>query len=211
MPPKAPMNDQRADSTLDQINETPALDPLAAIAQEEIDANEAVRARIEADEQAAADAVMNELVAGWQEACRHGADIITSMYDGLKPVWSADRMDNLGAALARADAHYGWGGAGQLLGHPLVGVGVAALPVAIGTVQFVKLEKLKLEAAKQARLDGMRAAGTLPAAMTPPAAPGGQAQQGTNGRTPPPAENRQKVPNIAGAMDGAIAHDTMAA
>ncbi|ONT51511.1 hypothetical protein, partial [Burkholderia cenocepacia] len=107
--------DARAGSTLDVDQ---PVDPLAAIAQEEIDANEEVAAKAAAAAQAEDDAVMGDLVQGWQEACRHGADIITAAFDGLKPVWTPERMDNLGAALARADAHYGWGGAGRLLGHP---------------------------------------------------------------------------------------------
>lgn len=137
--------DGRADSTLDAIVAA-QLDPgaaLAAIAGEEIAENEAVAAAIEAQQQAEADAIMAELVEGWQTAMRHAADVVTSAADGLKPVWTNDRMDAIGAALARCDAHYGWGGAGKLLGHPVVAVAVASAPVVIGTIKWAQVEKAK--------------------------------------------------------------------
>jgi hypothetical protein len=71
-------------------------------------------------------------------------DIVASAFPALGAVWTKDRMDNIGAALARCDEHYGWGGAGKLIGHPLAGLAVASFPVAIGTVQWVKLEKERL-------------------------------------------------------------------
>jgi hypothetical protein len=198
--------DARDAATLDAAPQTPA-DILTAIAGEEQAENEAIRDAAQAAEQGAADAIMDELVEGWQEACRHGADILTSMFDGLKPVWTPERMDNLGAALARADAHYGWGGAGKLLGHPLVGVGVAALPVVIGTVQFVKLERAKLEHAQAERRRQLTAAPAGVAAEIAPAAvsaaaPGAQADM------PAPDKPRGPVPNIAAMTDRALAVDT---
>jgi hypothetical protein len=142
--------DVRADSTLDAITSATAdpVNALGAIAAEEIAEREAIAADIEARAQADADAEMAELVDGWQTAMRHAADIVTSAADGLKPVWTHERMDAIGAALARCDAHYGWGGAGKLISHPLVAVGVASAPVVIGTVKWAQVEKAKAQAAQ---------------------------------------------------------------
>lgn len=200
-----PVIDARDAVTVDAQPQTPD-DVLAQIAGEEIAENDAIREAVEQQAADAAEADMADLVAGYQEACRHGADIITSMFDGLKPVWSPERMDNLGAALARADAHYGWGGAGRLLGHPLVGVGVAALPVVIGTVQFAKLERLKLEQAQQDRRRQMTAAPAGVAAelapVAPAAAPGEKVDIKTQEKKTGP------VPNMGAVIDRALAVDT---
>ncbi len=202
--------DARDAATLDAAPQTPD-DVLAQIASEEQQENDAIREAVEQQAQDAAEAEMADLVAGYQEACRHGADIITSMFDGLKPVWSPERMDNLGAALARADAHYGWGGAERLLGHPLVGVGVAALPVAIGTVQWAKLERAKLEHAQQEKRRLMTAAPAgVAAEILPTAAPAGTPEKAAPGvkadmKTDKPSG---PVPNIAGIVDRALAADT---
>jgi hypothetical protein len=176
--------DSRADSTLDQLNGDPVA-ALGAIAAEEIAENEAVAAQIEAQQQAEADAEMAALVEGWQEAMKHAADVITSISPDLKPIWSAERMNNVGAALARCDAHYGWGGAAKLISHPLVGLGVASAPVVIGTVKWAQAEKVK----NLARIREQRAAALA-------GAPQGPAQ---------PAKSDAKAPvNAAAMMDESL-------
>lgn len=176
--------DARSDSTIDQLTADPAT-ALGAIAAEEIAENEALAAQIEADAQAEADAEMAALVEGWQEAMKHAADVITSLSPDLKPIWSADRMENVGAALARCDAHYGWGGAAKLISHPLVGLGVASAPVVIGTVKWAQAEKVK----NMARIREQRAAAL---AGVPP----GTAQ---------PEKPEKAPPDKAVAMDAALA------
>ncbi|MBN3734650.1 hypothetical protein [Burkholderia sp. Tr-20390] len=137
--------DNRADSTLDQI------------AAEELAENDALRERAEADEQAQAAEAFETLAAGWRQAVVTAGDIITSLLPEAKPVWTEDRMSNLGAALARADEVYGWGGAGSLFSHPLVGVAVAGFPLAVGTAQVVRA---KSEAHKLAKLRESKAVPT---------------------------------------------------
>ncbi|KVL36387.1 hypothetical protein WS97_12105 [Burkholderia territorii] len=137
--------DNRADSTLDQI------------AAEELAENDALREQVAADEQAQAAEAFEALAAGWRQAVVTAGDIITSMMPEAKPVWTDERMTNLGAALARADEVYGWGGAGSLFSHPLVGVAVAGFPLAVGTAQVVRA---KSEAHKLAKLRESKAAQT---------------------------------------------------
>ena len=159
------IGDARADSTIDRPMDTASA--LGAIAAEEIAEDEALRAQVEADAQAAADAEMGELVEGWQEAMKHAADVITSFSPDLKSIWSAERMENVGAALARCDAHYGWGGAAKLISHPLVGLGVASAPVVIGTVKWAQAEKIK----NLARIREQRAAQIMGAPAAQPSKP----------------------------------------
>lgn len=183
------IGDARADSTLDALAAAQAspADKLKAIAQEEIAENEAVAADMEAQAQAEADAVMTELVEGWQTAMRHAADVVTSAAEGLKPTWTNERMDAIGAALARCDAHYGWGGAGKLISHPLVGLGVASAPVVIGTIKWAQVEKARAQAAalqaRQAAIAGAPASSIVTAQKGKPEA----------------------VPNVAAVMDQALA------
>jgi hypothetical protein len=186
----AVVGDARADSTLDRpADPVSALD---AIAAEEIAENEAVAAEIEANAQAEADAAMAELVAGWQEAMNHAADVATSIAQELKPIWTKERMNNVGAALARCDAHYGWGGAAKLISHPLVGLGVAAAPVVIGTVKWAQVEKAKARAAAiEARRQSVAGA-PASAIATPPA-------------EPPKTGKAEKPVDVAAAMDGFLA------
>lgn len=172
------VSDTRADSTLDALSaaQSSPADALAAIAGEEIAENEALAADLEARAQEEADAAMAELVDGWQTAMRHAADVVTSAAEGLKPTWTNERMNAIGAALARCDAHYGWGGAGKLISHPLVGLGVASAPVVIGTVKWAQVEKAKARvAAIEARRQGVAAA---PASAIATATAPAEAKQG---------------------------------
>ncbi|MBU9401621.1 hypothetical protein KTE13_17945 [Burkholderia multivorans] len=196
-----PVPDARAASTADQ---SPApLDPLDAIRQEEQDENEAVRVKTEQAEQDAAEAEMAALVEGWREAMHAAADLVTSAVPGLKPVWTDERMDNIGAALARCDAKYGWGGAGEVFKSPLVALGIASFPVAIGTVQYAKVAKEKAQAAA---LAARRAQAHLEGAPVPPGQPAAP------GETPAPVVPRTtgRVQNLAPDMSAALDRATFA-
>jgi hypothetical protein len=162
-----PILDNRADSTLDQpvlvaggVNPQVASTILDAIAAEEAQEYADHQAKQEAKQQADAESGMAELVEGWQQAMRAARDIIVSGFPQATPVWTLERMDNIGAALAACDEKYGWGGAGRLLGSPLLALAVASFPVAIGTAQLIRVEKQKAImaslAAKAAQVDPQR-------------------------------------------------------
>lgn len=138
-----PVIDARADSTVDAAPQTVNA-VLDQIKGEELAENEELRASVEAEQQAQLDGERAKLVGGWQQAMQDARDIVASAFPQLGAVWTKDRMDNIGAALARCDEHYGWGGAGKLIGHPLAGLAVASFPVALGTYQWIKLEKERL-------------------------------------------------------------------
>ncbi|RKT99556.1 hypothetical protein C7H84_30230 [Burkholderia sp. Nafp2/4-1b] len=199
--PISPVPDARAESTADQS--PAALDPLDAIRQEEQDENESIRLKTEQAEQDAEEAEMAALVEGWREAMRAAADLVTSAVPGLKPVWSAERMDNIGAALARCDAKYGWGGAGEVFKSPLVALGIASFPVAIGTVQYAKVAKAQAQAAA---LAARRAQAHLEGAPLPPGQPSAPSE------TPAPVAPRTtgRVPNLAPDMSAALDRATYA-
>lgn len=201
------VNDQRADSTLDAVQPVEAGSILGAIAAEELQENEALAQAIEAQAEAEAERVMSARIEDWQAACRHGADIVTSAVPDLKDVWAPDRMDRLGAALARADAHYGWGGAGRFLGHPLVAVGVAALPVAIGTATWAKAEREKRAAQRIAASRGEPVA--MPAMA--PAAAGADVAKPAPGLTDRHPNAGQRITNIGPSMDAMLRADSVAA
>lgn len=198
-PQPAGVPDARASSTVDQA--PAALDPLEAIRQEELTENDELRAKVEQAEQDAIDAEMDALVEGWREAMHAAADLVTSAVPGLKPVWTDERMDNIGAALARCDAKYGWGGAGEVFKSPLVALGIASFPVAIGTVQYAKAAKA---AAQQAALAARRAQAHLEGA---PVAPG---QPSAMKAAPAPAPTGGKVPDLAPGMAAALDRATYA-
>ncbi|MEX3955897.1 hypothetical protein [Trinickia sp. EG282A] len=197
-----PTNDQRADSTLDALTAAQAApgDALGAIAAEELAENEALAARVEADAQAQADAEHALLVVGWQKAMRQAAGIVTAWFKDLKPIWTDEQMDGIGAALADCDAYYGWGGAGRLMGHPLVTLGVAAAPVAVGTYAWVQERKAKLAAERAAHAHAIADARTV--ATMPHALPAGEQKAVPPKQTGP-------APNIGAAMDATLARDTV--
>lgn len=196
----APLNDQRSDASQD----TQPVSPLAAIAAEEIAEIEAVATAIEQQEQAALDAEMAALTEGWQEAMRSAADLVTSAAPDLAAVWKADRMDAIGAALARCDAKYGWGGAAVVIKHPLVHLGVASFPVAVGTVAWLKVKKAEAVAAAERARYGQVADAPSKATQAA-AAPAASEPQSKAGKPERP------VANLGPAMDAALARDSMTA
>lgn len=115
---------------------------LDAIAGEELADSQDLQAQANAAQQAQ----QEENADGWRQAVRAAGDIVTSALPEASPVWTRERMDNLGDALARCDEHYGWGGAGALLSNPLLALAVAAFPLALGTAQVYKTVKAKAEA-----------------------------------------------------------------
>ncbi|MCA3780133.1 MAG: hypothetical protein IOC39_24210 [Burkholderia sp.] len=198
-PQPAVVPDVRADATADQ--QPAAIDPLDAIAQEELDADAALAAKVEQAEADAAEAEMDALVAGYREAMRAAQDIVVSAVPGLKPVWTDDRMDNIGAALARCDAKYGWGGAGKLLSSPLVALGIASFPVAVGTVQYSKAQKAAAQRAALAARAAAAQADVAPGVIGPAT------------RAPAPAAPvapTARTPNMADAIDAALTQATYA-
>lgn len=137
------VQDNRGDSTLDQI------------AAEELAENQELAAKLEGEQQADAEQAFEQCAAGWRQAVGTAGDLITSFLPEAKPVWTDERMDNLAAALARADEAYGWGGAGELFKNPTVGLAIAGFPLAWGTGTIIKA---KVDAAKIARIRGLQAA-----------------------------------------------------
>jgi hypothetical protein len=145
-PEEVPVNDTRADSTMDALGAIAAEETAETVAQETAEAA--------AEAQAAATQVA-DLTREWREALDMAREMIVATIPPLDPVWSADRLDRLAVALARCDERYGWGGTGALIGSPLFGLAVAGTPIAFGTYQVVKpmmdAEKAQREAAQRAR------------------------------------------------------------
>jgi hypothetical protein len=116
---------------------------LSDIASEERDEFSAAG---EAQDQAAAEEAQVEQetnVEGWTKAVAMAGDVICSMFPEASPVWNKERVSNLGAALARCDEHYDWGGVGGLLGNPLIGLAFAGFPVIAGTAKAIKAKREK--------------------------------------------------------------------
>ncbi|MFM0206937.1 hypothetical protein PQQ96_05960 [Paraburkholderia sediminicola] len=137
---EAAVVDTRADSTVDV---------LAGIAQEEMSEHADIAAKVEAAEAATIESEAATVAAGWREALGAAKELLTAVIPPVEPVWTNARMDALAAALGRCDQAYGWGGAGQLLGHPLFALAVAGAPIGYGTYQVVKpmMDKAKAEQA----------------------------------------------------------------
>lgn len=128
-PVDGPVADMRADSTLDALRE---------IAAEELREHEDIAAKVEAQAQQTIESEAAAVAAGWREALGAAREMLIAVIPPLDSVWTNPRMDALAAALGRCDQEYGWGGAGQLLGHPLFGLAVAGAPLAYGTYTTVK-------------------------------------------------------------------------
>lgn len=77
-------------------------------------------------------------IEGWTKAVKMAGGVVCAALPKAGPVWTNERMENLGEALARCDEEYGWGGVGGALGHPLIGLAFAAFPILIGTARAIK-------------------------------------------------------------------------
>ncbi|CAN0621090.1 conserved protein of unknown function [Burkholderia multivorans] len=197
---ETPVLDARADSTADQP--PAALDPLAAIAEEALAEDDAQREKVERAEQDAADAEAQARLEGWREVTTTAQDLITAPFPGLKPVWTSERMERLAVALAVCDERYGWGGAGVIKNSPLLLLGIASFPIAVGTVQYVKVEKARAQAAALAARQQAERAELAPGlSATPAAAPAAPDAQ-------PPRKERPL--DVAGGIDTALGQHTYA-
>jgi hypothetical protein len=92
----------------------------------------------------------------WREAAHLGCGLVLSLYPELKPEWGADKLDNLGNALAKCAERYGWT-VGELFGHPLVGLAFATWPLAVPLARIAKAR------AEQAKREQVRQAVAVPA------------------------------------------------
>jgi hypothetical protein len=146
--------DTRADSTVDTLS------LIAAEEQAETAAVEQGAAAQEAQEAATQEA---DLAHEWRGALQMAREIVVEFVPPLDPVWSPDRLDRLAGALARCDQEYGWGGTGQLLGHPLFGLAIAAAPIGWGSYVVVKP---MLDEAKAKKLAEQRERQGPPGSMT---------------------------------------------
>ncbi|UTV53230.1 hypothetical protein [Burkholderia arboris] len=201
-----PVQDNRADSTADQ---KPApVDPLAAIAQEELDENAAIREKQERDAQAQADDEAQARLDGWREVTTTGQELVTAAWPGLRPVWNDGAMERMAVALALCDERYEWGGAGVLKNSPLLLLGLASFPLAVGTVAFVKAEKQKALIVEKLRRDGIAVAEVAPGVMraSVPAESMGQDTAPDAAPAPAPEKNGEKPLNVAGGIDAALSN-----
>lgn len=113
-------------------------------------------------------------VEGWTKAVTMAGDVICSMFPEAGPVWSKERMGNLGAALARCDEHYDWGGVGGLLGNPLIGLAFAGFPLVAGTGKAIKAKRERDTLELEMREVRQGAKPAAPAADPMAAAAGGE-------------------------------------
>lgn len=111
---------------------------LSGIAQEEIAQHEAAGQAQEQAEQKEAAKEEETNAQGWTKAVKMAGGVVCAALPPAGPVWTNERMENLGEALARCDEEYGWGGVGGALGHPLIGLAFAAFPLIFGTAQALK-------------------------------------------------------------------------
>lgn len=114
---------------------------LTGIAQEEASEFAAAGESQQQAEAQEAEAEAETNAEGWTKAVMMAGDVIVSMFPEAAPVWSRERMTNLGGALARCDEHYDWGGVGGLLGNPLIGLAFAGFPLVAGTGKAIKAKR----------------------------------------------------------------------
>jgi hypothetical protein len=143
-----PIPDGRSDATADQWN---ALDAIAgeeaqAVAQQTVTAEEVAEQQLQTAIAQGADE--------WRPLLDLGREMLVATVPELDGVYTPSRLDKLAVALAHCDIAYGWGGAAQFARSPLLGLGIAAFPLAVGTYRVVKP---KLDAAKAAKLAAERA------------------------------------------------------
>lgn len=140
---------------------------LDGIAGEEGAQADAIEQEI-ADDAAKQQAALEQAQAdGWRHAVGSARDLICSPFPEAEPTWTNDRMDALASALARCDAAYGWGGVGGLFNHPLICLGLASFPLAVGTARAVNAAR----AAKKADQPQVVVADPMGAAVAPDMAP----------------------------------------
>lgn len=81
----------------------------------------------------------------WIDAVKYGADLMIAMLPDLRADYTADKLENLGRALARCDEHYGWGGIAAIINHPAVALVFAAVPLAVPLIRIAKERKAKAQ------------------------------------------------------------------
>ena len=86
----------------------------------------------------------------WIEAARHGAELFTALVPEVKPEWTGARVDALGEALGKCAEYYGWT-VGGMFGHPLFGLALAGVPLAVPVVRVVKEKRAAAEEQQRKR------------------------------------------------------------
>jgi len=129
----------------DDTSKQPTLEfpALTGIADEELSESrqaDAEKSKEQADE---AEERAEDATEGWLQAVNTAGEIISATWPSARPVWNPGAQERLAAALARCDEAYGWGGVGSLMSHPLLGLALAAFPLAIGTAKAVAAERAK--------------------------------------------------------------------
>lgn len=71
----------------------------------------------------------------WRAAVRLGCGIVIAKNKGLEKEWTPEVLDDMAGALAVAGAHWGWN-LQKIMGHPLIGLALAAWPMYEGAKRF---------------------------------------------------------------------------
>jgi hypothetical protein len=137
----------------DTNTSTPTLEfaGLSGIAEEELQENRQAEMKQGADEAAQAEERAEDAVEGWLQAVDVAGEIVAATWPSARPVWNTSAKSRLAEALARCDEAYGWGGVGAIMSHPLLGLALAAFPLAVGTAKAVATERAKAVVDVEAR------------------------------------------------------------